>query len=226
MFAVAVLRRRRDRRGDPQGAAPRSLPRIAPRRSRSHPAHDHRDRRLAAAVAGRPASRSGSPMSRVPSPAGSRRSSTALGTAALERAERALVWIHLLLVLGFLVYLPGSKHLHIVTAAPNVWLSKAGPGGRLEPLRIDLEGTRGRPAVRRRRCDRPHPQADARPVLVHGMRPLPGRLPRVGDREAAQPEAADHGAARPRRRRGRRPARSSCSRWCRTPSPTRSSGTA
>jgi Fe-S oxidoreductase len=63
-----------------------------------------------------------------------------IGSAALERVERSLVWIHLLLVLGFLVYLPGSKHLHIVTAAPNVWLSKAGPGGRLEPLRIDLEG--------------------------------------------------------------------------------------
>ena len=43
-------------------------------------------------------------------------------------------------MLAFLVYLPGSKHLHIVTAAPNVWLAKAGPGGRLEPLRIDLEG--------------------------------------------------------------------------------------
>lgn len=63
-----------------------------------------------------------------------------LGAVALERTERALVWIHLLLVLGFLVYLPGSKHLHIVTAAPNVWLAKAGPAGRLEPLRIDLEG--------------------------------------------------------------------------------------
>jgi Fe-S oxidoreductase len=62
------------------------------------------------------------------------------GATTLERAERVLVWIHLLLVLGFLVYLPGSKHLHIVTAVPNVWLSKAGPGGRLEPLRIDLEG--------------------------------------------------------------------------------------
>jgi Fe-S oxidoreductase len=63
-----------------------------------------------------------------------------MGTLALERAERVLVWLHLLLVLAFLVYLPGSKHLHIVTAAPNVWLAKTGPGGRLEPLRIDLEG--------------------------------------------------------------------------------------
>ncbi len=61
-------------------------------------------------------------------------------TGSLEFAERSLVWLHLLLVLAFLVYLPGSKHLHIVTAAPNVWLRKSGPGGRLEPLRIDLEG--------------------------------------------------------------------------------------
>jgi Fe-S oxidoreductase len=58
----------------------------------------------------------------------------------LEWAERAFVWLHLLLVLAFLAYLPGSKHLHIVTAAPNVWLAKAGPSGRLAPLRIDLEG--------------------------------------------------------------------------------------
>ena len=48
---------------------------------------------------------------------------------ALEVAERGLVWLYLLLVLAFLVYLPGSKHLHIVTAAPNVWLRKAGPAG-------------------------------------------------------------------------------------------------
>ena len=55
-------------------------------------------------------------------------------------AERVFVWSHLLLVLGFLAYLPGSKHLHILTAAPNVWLAKTGPSGRLEPLQIDLEG--------------------------------------------------------------------------------------
>ena len=63
-----------------------------------------------------------------------------ISTGSLELAERILVWTHLLLVLGFLAYLPGSKHLHIATAAPNVWLAKDGPGGRLEPLRIDLEG--------------------------------------------------------------------------------------
>ncbi|GIU98237.1 MAG: (Fe-S)-binding protein [Actinomycetota bacterium] len=62
------------------------------------------------------------------------------GSAAeVPAAERALVWSHLLLVLGFLAYLPGSKHLHIITAAPNVLLSKTRPSGALQPLRIDLD---------------------------------------------------------------------------------------
>jgi Fe-S oxidoreductase len=33
-------------------------------------------------------------------------------------------WIHMLLVLGFAVYIPGSKHLHIVAAGPNTFLRK------------------------------------------------------------------------------------------------------
>ena len=32
-----------------------------------------------------------------------------------------------------------SKHLHIATAAINVWFGRTGPGGRLEPLRFDDE---------------------------------------------------------------------------------------
>ena len=63
------------------------------------------------------------------------------GGRSTEVAERILVWSHLLLVLGFLTYLPKSKHLHIITAAPNVYLAKNAPSGYLEPLRIDLEGT-------------------------------------------------------------------------------------
>ncbi len=31
-------------------------------------------------------------------------------------------WIHILTILGFLVYIPGSKHLHLLAAAPNVFL--------------------------------------------------------------------------------------------------------
>jgi len=31
-------------------------------------------------------------------------------------------WIHILTILGFLIYIPGSKHLHLLAAAPNVFL--------------------------------------------------------------------------------------------------------
>jgi Fe-S oxidoreductase len=51
--------------------------------------------------------------------------------------ERVFVWIHVLTILGFLAYLPRSKHLHILSAAVNVWFGRTGPGGRLEPLRFD-----------------------------------------------------------------------------------------
>ena len=49
------------------------------------------------------------------------------------------LWAHLLLVFGFLVYLPYSKHLHIITSAFNVWFSSTRARGALEPLRIDME---------------------------------------------------------------------------------------
>ena len=49
------------------------------------------------------------------------------------------LWAHLALVLGFLVYLPYSKHLHIITSAINVWFASTRPRGALEPLRIDME---------------------------------------------------------------------------------------
>ncbi len=47
-------------------------------------------------------------------------------------------WAHLVVIGAFLAYLPYSKHLHIATAAPNVWLARTRARGRLEPLRFDL----------------------------------------------------------------------------------------
>ena len=51
--------------------------------------------------------------------------------------ERIFVWAHLAFVLGFLAYLPHSKHLHIATAAVNVFFARTRRRGRLEPLRFD-----------------------------------------------------------------------------------------
>ncbi len=53
--------------------------------------------------------------------------------------ERIFVWAHVAIVLSFLAYLPHSKHLHIATAAINVWFGRTRARGRLEPLRFDAE---------------------------------------------------------------------------------------
>jgi Fe-S oxidoreductase len=53
-------------------------------------------------------------------------------------ADRFFLWAHLAFVFAFLWYIPRSKHLHIATAALNVWLARTRGRGRLEPLRFDL----------------------------------------------------------------------------------------
>ncbi|MDQ3866068.1 MAG: (Fe-S)-binding protein, partial [Actinomycetota bacterium] len=55
-----------------------------------------------------------------------------------EVLERVFVWSHVSLILAFLAYLPHSKHLHIFTAAPNVYFARTRARGRLEPLRFDV----------------------------------------------------------------------------------------
>jgi len=46
-------------------------------------------------------------------------------------------WIHILLILAFMNYLPFSKHLHVLTSVPNVFLSNIGPVNKLS--NIDFE---------------------------------------------------------------------------------------
>ncbi|HLB01133.1 MAG TPA: (Fe-S)-binding protein, partial [Bacteroidota bacterium] len=43
-------------------------------------------------------------------------------------------WMHILLVLGFMNYLPYSKHLHILSSIPNVYFAKTGKRGTLRSL--------------------------------------------------------------------------------------------
>jgi Fe-S oxidoreductase len=61
---------------------------------------------------------------------------------ALEAGFAFNWWAHGLLVLGFLNYLPYSKHLHVVVSLPNVWLSNtSGPGqvGVMRPMDLEVE---------------------------------------------------------------------------------------
>ena len=52
--------------------------------------------------------------------------------------DLGFAWAHLVVIGVFLAYLPHSKHLHIATAAGNVWLARTRERGRLEPLRFDV----------------------------------------------------------------------------------------
>ncbi|WP_043930100.1 (Fe-S)-binding protein [Bacillus sp. EB01] len=46
-------------------------------------------------------------------------------------------WIHLLLLLSFLVYVPQSKHAHLIAGPVNTYFSRTGPVGKLK--KIDFE---------------------------------------------------------------------------------------
>jgi Fe-S oxidoreductase len=47
---------------------------------------------------------------------------SALSSDGSHAGFEIVYWIHMLTILGFLVYIPGSKHLHLLAAAPNVFL--------------------------------------------------------------------------------------------------------
>jgi heterodisulfide reductase subunit C len=51
----------------------------------------------------------------------------ALTPASLILIERSCWWFHIVGILGFLNYLPYSKHFHILLAFPNVWYGKLKP---------------------------------------------------------------------------------------------------
>jgi Fe-S oxidoreductase/nitrate reductase gamma subunit len=62
------------------------------------------------------------------------------GAAALGRDVNW--WMHALLVLAFLNYLPYSKHLHVIVSLPNTFLSNtSGPGpiGAMPPMDLEAE---------------------------------------------------------------------------------------
>jgi Fe-S oxidoreductase len=63
-----------------------------------------------------------------------------LGDGAQHAGLALNWWVHGLAVLGFLNYLPYSKHLHVIASLPNVWLSNtSGPGPVGVMPKMDLE---------------------------------------------------------------------------------------
>lgn len=60
-----------------------------------------------------------------------------LGAPTNMLAHVPFWWAHMLTVLGFLAYLPHSKHMHIATAPFNVWLRTMTPKGQLPYLDVE-----------------------------------------------------------------------------------------
>ena len=67
---------------------------------------------------------------------------TGMTSGALQMFHGIFLWGHILLILGFLVYIPYSKHLHIVTSAINVFFSRTEPRGKLRTIEVDLENAK------------------------------------------------------------------------------------
>jgi Fe-S oxidoreductase len=63
-----------------------------------------------------------------------------MGRGAVDFFERLFLWVHILLILGFLAYIPYSKHLHIFVSAINVFFTSTKARGKLTSLDLDLDG--------------------------------------------------------------------------------------
>jgi len=59
------------------------------------------------------------------------------GPDTLQALHLAGFWVHNAALLLFLCFLPLGKHFHVLTALPNVLLSKLPPSGRVKPPRHD-----------------------------------------------------------------------------------------
>lgn len=57
-----------------------------------------------------------------------------LSEGTLHVVERFGWWLHILVVFGFIIYLPYSKHLHIFLAFPNVYFSKNQSRGEMNNM--------------------------------------------------------------------------------------------
>jgi len=58
------------------------------------------------------------------------------GDASMASFHRTLWWLHAVLVLGTISWLPHSKLLHAITAPANILLRREGPEGALAPMKL------------------------------------------------------------------------------------------
>ena len=119
-------------------------------------------------------------------------------------------WLHLFTVLSFAIYIPFSKHMHIVASPFNAFLRRLEPMGTLG---ADT-GPRDRGELRRRSHPGLHVEGAAGRLRLRRLRTVHGQLPRQPHGQGALTHACRGGAQgvpvgagqdRPRGRRALRP---------------------
>ena len=66
-------------------------------------------------------------------------SDTGISKSTLMGISRVLWWLHYALILGFMVYIPRSKHLHVLASPVNALFKPLGPKVVLEPILEETE---------------------------------------------------------------------------------------
>jgi Fe-S oxidoreductase len=64
-------------------------------------------------------------------------SGTDISKETLMAVSHGAWWLHYLFIIGFMVYIPRSKHLHVLAAGANVFFRPLGPKVVLEPIPLE-----------------------------------------------------------------------------------------
>jgi len=68
---------------------------------------------------------------------------TGISPGTLAAVHKGVWWLHYAIILGFLVFIPYSKHLHLLASFPNILLRSLPPKGALKPIDLDEAETLG-----------------------------------------------------------------------------------
>ena len=66
-----------------------------------------------------------------------------ISESILVALYKTVWWLHYAVILGFMVYIPRSKHLHILVSPFNVFFRSLGPKGALKPIELEETETFG-----------------------------------------------------------------------------------
>jgi Fe-S oxidoreductase len=70
-------------------------------------------------------------------------SGTGISESTLIGVYQGVWWLHYALILGFMVYIPRSKHLHVLASPVNAFFKPLGPKVVLEPIPVEEQETFG-----------------------------------------------------------------------------------